>query len=513
MISKYVKELKKYTYDELRRILEPKDNKDLNRIINRLKEYGILKTVKKSDKTIDISELSEEEVLCFDEENENDHKYYYIFKFVGIIIFEGRAIKCYPKYLADNLKPEKELKQIIKVLRKYNAKEQNIYIFNNEGENKSKFNRLAAIVFLLSDFYEYGVYTTDELIFEKNGFGEIQWDKTVAEFYPVFKEGTPIYLDVISRRTRMDELDYIKRLHECVLTTCSRELQEAGLLDVFDFFEVELSDENIEDFGEKEYLLYRICAEKNIQFNTRKQLILDVLEHIVKDEAYLEEKSDISVFGTPSFNLVWEGICKEVFKNQLKSKRGDIEKDFFPDMVTLSLEEKEETLDKVIEKPLWKRKSNDGRYQKAFADSTLIPDMVCFEKDSDNDVKLYILDAKYYVPEFNEDKIEAQPGIESIVKQYMYLFAFMKFITEHKISMGNVYNCFILPKCEDEMQYEDEVELSIIHNMVEGISKVNNSIRTESMKIPRIQARYIDPEILYESYLINKDMRMSELHL
>jgi transcription initiation factor IIE alpha subunit len=47
MISKYVKEQKRYTQDELKIIFECNDD-DTVRIIRKLKEYGVVKNVKKA---------------------------------------------------------------------------------------------------------------------------------------------------------------------------------------------------------------------------------------------------------------------------------------------------------------------------------------------------------------------------------------------------------------------------------------------------------------------------------
>ena len=61
MISKYVKEQKRYTQDELRKIFDCNPDKTVQ-IIRKLKEYGIVKNVKKSDKQSILSDLVEEDV-------------------------------------------------------------------------------------------------------------------------------------------------------------------------------------------------------------------------------------------------------------------------------------------------------------------------------------------------------------------------------------------------------------------------------------------------------------------
>ncbi len=47
------------------------------------------------------------------------------------ITIEGRVLKCYPKYLLDATPPKAERKQVLKVLEKYNSKEQIIRMYND----------------------------------------------------------------------------------------------------------------------------------------------------------------------------------------------------------------------------------------------------------------------------------------------------------------------------------------------------------------------------------------------
>ena len=124
MVSEFIREQKRYTRDELREKFSSANivcsDADIVRIIKKLKGYGILKSVKGSDEQLDMSDLVEEDVEVVDEDD-LQKKFYYVFTFVGIIIIEGRVLKCYPKYLRKNDQPTEELKQIIKVLRKYNS--------------------------------------------------------------------------------------------------------------------------------------------------------------------------------------------------------------------------------------------------------------------------------------------------------------------------------------------------------------------------------------------------------
>lgn len=104
-----------------------------------------------------------------------ENVYLYVFTFVGVIVVAGRALKCYPKYLLSKENPTEELQQILKVLEKYNSKEQIVRMFNDSSESQS-FNLLAVLLFLLQDYFENGAYTNTEDIIESNGSGEILWN-------------------------------------------------------------------------------------------------------------------------------------------------------------------------------------------------------------------------------------------------------------------------------------------------------------------------------------------------
>ena len=85
-----------------------------------------------------------------------------------------------------------------------------------------------------------------------------------------------------------------------------------------------------------------------------------------------------------------------------------------------------------------------------------------------------IYDAKYYVPVLKSGiQPEGQPGIESVVKQYMYRLAFQKFIEDHDIQ--SVENYFLCP-AEDGfeesggLQKRGAVELNFMKDLCpEGI--------------------------------------------
>ncbi len=129
MISEFVREQKRYTQKELCHILRCSEDHALP-IIRKLKEFGVLKAVKASDVQKNLADLLEEDIEVVDVEV-GENKYLYVFTFVGVIVVSGRVLKCYPKYLLSAKEPTDELRKVIKVLEKYNAKEQIVRMFND----------------------------------------------------------------------------------------------------------------------------------------------------------------------------------------------------------------------------------------------------------------------------------------------------------------------------------------------------------------------------------------------
>lgn len=488
MISVFLREQRRYTQDELVKLFCCTEEKTVH-ILKRLKEYGVLKAVKVSDLQKDLTDLVDEDIEIADVEI-GENEYLYVFTFVGIITIEGRVLKCYPKYLANDLEPLEELKQILKVLEKYNSKEQIIRMYNDTSDS-SAFNMLAVMLFLLQDYYDYGPYTNTQDIIETNGDGDILWDKTINETFTLLSNNRPYYPGILTRKRTIDDFDYFKRLHECILTRCTTELQDADLLELFDIAGVDVSDEEIDDFGEKEYILDRIVKELNVQFNTRKQLLLKTLYAYISNSRALDDLDCFSMFGTNSFNLVWEKVCAEVMDNQLQKP-----------LAALPMKTAEEykgyrnkKLIELIDKPIWEGITAEGESFKEEAKDTLIPDLISII-DSDKGYQFIIFDAKYYNLQLEEDKnLRGQPGIESITKQYLYQLAYKPFVEAHKIQI--IKNCFLMPTANEEIIAKGTVTLAMLKNL--GLED--------------IQIRLLPAKIMYKHYLNNTKFDLSSLKL
>jgi hypothetical protein len=481
MISKFLREQKRYTQKDLCDLFECTEEKAIP-IIRKLKEFGILKAVKFSDTQNDMSDLIDEDIEVADVEV-GENEFLYVFTFVGVITVAGRVLKSYPKYIFNTAEPKSELKQVLKVLEKYNSKEQIIRMFNESSESHT-FNLLAVLIFLLHDYYENGTYINTTDIIESNGLGEILWDKTINETFILLSNNRPYYTDLQTRKRITNDFDYFKRLHECILSIASKELKDADLLDLFEIAELELSGETLDDFGDEDYILYRIEQELNVQFNTHKQLLLKTIYAYVSHGGNLHDTDCLSMFGTNSFNLVWESVCSDVMDNQLQKSLGSLT----PPISLKSTYDSRLKLIDLIEKPLWSVPNKT-------ANNTLIPDLVTIIKD-DGEYKFIIFDAKYYNAQLEYGKPpKAQPGIESVTKQYLYQLAYQKFVNDHNIKI--IKNCFLMPTELDEIIDKGTVSMGML----------------DRLELEKIQVRCVPAKLMYSHYLEGSKIDISSFKL
>jgi hypothetical protein len=488
IVSEFVREQKRYTKSDLKLIFRFSSD-DVDKFIKNLKAFGVIKTVKNNSEQRELSDLIDEDIELADVESGIDD-YLYVFTYVGDITIGSRIIKCYPKYLLAETTPLEEMKQVLKVISRYGSKEQIINLYNGDAENSS-FNILAVILFLLNDYYDYGVYNNSEDIIEVNGEGEILWDKTINESFSIVSNNRPLYTELYTGKTVDDEFDFFKRLHECVLTECSKQLEVSDLLELFDIVSVDLSEEVLDDFGDVDYILYRLQSELNIQFNTRNQILLKTLFAYIAHNRTLEDNYGISMYGTNSFNLVWEDVCSEVFSNKLQISLGQLE---LP-VPLLDVYQPTDKLIDIIKKPIWAGVKSDGGTFDKLAKETLIPDLITIWQQG-GAYQFIILDAKYYNIQLEEGKqLRGQPGVGDVTKQYLYQLAYKSFLTDHNIN--GVRNCFLMPT-----QSNDIVE--------KGVAKMDI---LSSLGLQDIQIRQLPAKTMYGYYLSRRTLDVSVLQL
>lgn len=490
MTKGFFRERKHYSLQEITDNLININMEETRRIVGILKKYGVVKAVKK-DKP-DFDDLSNEDIVLTDViDSSSDIEY--IFDYVGVVVIEGQVFKCYPKYIKSTEHLFENLKQVLKVIKKYNASEQLIYLFNGEDDSKI-FNRLAVSIHLLETYYADGLYTNQKEIIETNGEGEILWDKTINETFAIIQNNKPYYVELQTQNTVDNDYDYFRRLHECVLTQCSKELVDTGLLDLFELKEVDLTQENLSDFGDMSYILYRLQSEIQTQYITRKQNLLKTIYTYIANAKIDKNDISYSLYGTNSFNLVWEKVCAANFENVLDKKIVDLP---LSDSTRNKSEYKNMTLREVIKAPRWKNTKHPNVIEPKV--KTLKPDLVCIYPvdEQKKDYCFGIYDAKYYCIDYqvHEGKasISGQPGVGDVTKQYLYQLAFDNFIG--KQGYRYVQNVFLCPDEVGDKQY-GWVQMDILNHI--GNKKLEN-IAVVKLCASKMYQLYLDNQTISEN--------------
>lgn len=433
-------ERKKYSQDDIFRKIEyelsylKESSSDIAiELFNYANKKRIIIPIKESiDDSIDI-----------EPDEENDIKWY-SFRFVGLIIYKDISIFVYPKYyLYRNgnyeqieLEPKDceekvkngEFSQIVRAIEKYRKKAFHYDSrLNHQSDDK---NMLALKLFFLNDYFENGIYSNKKTIYENNGLDEIVWDKTISSYDPIISNGKPYYIDTITSRFVHDDENLIANIHRSIVIECSDELERTGILD---FMQVCPIDDVIsidrKSLGDDDFLCRKLRTELSTQFNTHKREVLKNLINYIDGERSHGYESEPMFFGTVNFHALWEQAILQILMDHK-------EKSFS----TFGVNNPGLIRD-AIDKHVYMLKG------KGYRADVLKPDCVHIEGN-----KFFIIDAKYYCYELNEDKktIAYAPGVGDVNKQYLYQKAFKKPGLNFTF-----YNCFALPSIieDDGIKY------------------------------------------------------------
>ena len=371
----------------------------------------------------------------------NEDKGKFQVKFVGVILINDFVINCYPKYIPkDIVELKDDFKQVLKVIKKYRKLHENIDYQNEELKDIS-YNQLSMMIFFLEDYYERGIYTNTQKTFKINGTGEIDWDRTINCTHPLIKDNKPYYVELYTKYNLNDLDNYFRLLHEHIITTCSKRLEEAGLLELFDLTPIELSDKDQEDFGDDDFILDKLKKELNVEFNSHKRKLLKSMHTFIEEKNSFSNKNFLTVYGTSKYNVIWEEMCSKVFKNKLNKTLKELNLGDFSNI----------ELKKIIERPKWIINGIDEPKET----KPLEPDLITFYRDT-----FIILDAKYYNLDFSDDNLTGQPGLESITKQYLYELAFKQFIEDNYFN--HVKNAFLFPTYDENIDNKGVVKLEML---------------------------------------------------
>ena len=127
MLQGFYRELKRYTLEDIAFIVTGKRDvsEAVRKAINTLRRYGVLKAVKS---TVEEYAALENEDIVLTETISDSTQVLYSFDFVGVILIDNFVFKVYPKYIETTERLLIKFKQILRVIEKYNNKNQIIYL-------------------------------------------------------------------------------------------------------------------------------------------------------------------------------------------------------------------------------------------------------------------------------------------------------------------------------------------------------------------------------------------------
>lgn len=416
---------------------------DGRRLISLLSDRGILKPAS-------VTDAEESDSTDAIERAYADGTYRVVY--VGVVVSGEIVIYCVPKYVKRGIAPY-ELRPVFSALRRYHSDSEDTTLTMLDEEVRT--SRISLILALLASYEEHGLYTNQERIQQTNGRGSIHWPATISTHLPVIADDRPLYMEYETVMSRTNDSDFISRLHQAVLSSCSSELEGCGLLDVFSLSPVDLSETPLDEFGDKETVVRKIDQELGVQFITWKQDVLKLMKLYFENAQADEQESGITCYGTNSFHVIWEKACKEAFSDMLDMKLRDL-----PMSLAANWQRrKEETLLGIIPSPKWRIRTVTGEFKECDPTDTLIPDIVTISSSDGQSLEFAIYDAKYYAPTFGK-KVIAAPGIESVTKQLLYQSAYRDFIIDNEFT--SVRNVFLIPTAGDEFVKKGDVSFEVV---------------------------------------------------
>lgn len=399
-----------------------------------------------------------------------------VFKFVGVICIDDIILASLPKHYipieeSDCSLDEKfnRIVKILKVLRKYPKDKAKFYLgefFTDDNISDINISEISLADHIIKDFMNNGIYENKNYELDINSGGEINWEYTIEHMQPYFSDSGIIYTDTYGYAYNEDIHNKSRYIHICIVNHC---IKKYSKLLSYNISPIDSGFTELEQIGSVDELLGIINTELQSIYNQSKIETLTCIYNFIDKKYNKNNESNYSVFGTTSFEHIWEHIIGEVFLNKKTN--------YINDEIN------------IIDRPIWVDKegkeNNDNK-------STIVPDFIKVEDET-----LFILDAKYYNMEYKYDgegnfKVKGNPEIESITKQILYEIILKKRIRQNfsQIKINKTFNAFIYPA----------------RNNLTNIYENYGNVRLDIFKNYIIRNIYIDPEVLYEYYLDNKKL-------
>lgn len=387
------------------------------------------------------------------------------FNYVGVIYFDERLILILPKYMKmpSAAFEYAKVRQLIQLFMKYSQHQKDLTQDEVESFGYIHDEKLSNIFvladFLMLDYAENGLYTSDKVNRSINGPGEINWNETIEELDMFIIDETPFYPEFYTIEPLLDEEHIIHQIHKAILNEVSAFLTKFEILNIFNYEPLQF-DITLEELGELDYLLNCIESEMQVEFSDRKILLLKAMKSYLLKEKFQSTRNQYKLFGTRTFHVVWEKVCSQVFANQY-----ELFKNYIP-------------------KPVWTELATNRTAEEA----TLIPDILVHNIEQN---AFFILDAKYYLTQFsmNENNhfgVENNPGIGDVTKQYLYEQTLRR--KSEIVRESDCYNIFLMPT-EETSEFFGHASIDIFDDEFKGIYLYRQNAET-----------------LYDKYLNNETL-------
>lgn len=260
---------------------------------------------------------------------------------------------------------------------------------------------IQAYIGILSQYRDanYNLYTEREVRYERGRSGKVSFERTIKTEKPIWSNGSPVYLELITRKNVSDQETLLTLVHEyCVYESN----EKVGFL----FPGTNPPKPRLQ--FDHDMFKSIVLDKKSTTNDDRVGALLDDMLSVID---YLGDRNGIKqfYFGTERFEYVWENMIDFTFGESNKE-------DYFP-------------------RTSWILKEDSSR------NSALEPDTIMIAGN-----KVFVLDAKYY--RFgNTRNIKHLPQSSSINKQITY-GEYIASMDGMKDASGNpipVYNAFLMP--------------------------------------------------------------------
>lgn len=334
---------------------------------------------------------------------------------------------CFPKYMRERPKPDiSEMSIITKAIEfaQLTPLTPDEAEFNPVKINpdNSKMLRSNLAEWIVRDFLQNGNVTEKIKQTDFRNRGYSNWSKTVSRIIPTTDGENFFYPKHYHTYHQSNDEILIGQIHRCVIAEAITFLNSLGRTDI------PIPEHNASMLGHLSQHSSFVQKVLNRAYDDKR---IHALRAIF---AWCCEYSRFynQPVGTKSFELVWERCLRFVFDNVSENR---IKGDF------------------TFDNPVYHIDGKAYRLEK----SNGIPDIIYIDENKPAEEKTFmLLDAKYYLGQINNDKIENVPSYHDVSKQLYYY----DILCSYGLKAENGVNAFVMPvhklKSEAESNLDDE---------------------------------------------------------